>query len=191
LLYGELEKSGLQPATLHLTNTITNEQNSLPAGPEDDAINFLLDWFEKQSGFVCVAAIGHRIVHGMSRTQPEKITAELLVELKKISAYDPEHLPAEIELINRCQANYPDVPQVACFDTSFHRTMPVLAKMLPIPRKYFASGLQRYGFHGLSYAYLMEELGKLQGSPTGNEKNNTCAPGKWCKSCCDKRGEER
>jgi acetate kinase len=170
LLYGELEKSGLQPATLHVTNTTTNERDSLPAGQDLDAINFLLDWFEKQSGFVCVSAIGHRIVHGMSHTQPEKITPELLDELKKISAYDPEHLPAEIELITRCQANYPDVPQVACFDTSFHRTMPEVAKMLPIPRKYFARGLQRYGFHGLSYAYLMEELGKLQGRLTGNEK---------------------
>jgi acetate kinase len=170
LLYGELEKGGLRPATLHVTNASTGEQNSLPAGPDGDGINFLLDWFEKQSGFVCVAAIGHRIVHGMSHTQPEKITPELLDELKKISAYDPEHLPSEIELITRCQANYPGVLQVACFDTSFHRSMPVLAKMLPIPRKYFASGVQRYGFHGLSYAYLMEELGKLQGSLTGNEK---------------------
>jgi acetate kinase len=172
LLYGTLEKNGAGSAKLHVTNTITNQQESLSIASkgEDDGINFLLDWFEKQAGFVCIAAIGHRIVHGMTHTQPEQITPELLDELKKISAYDPEHLPAEIKLISMCQANYPGVPQVACFDTSFHAAMPTVAKMLPIPRKYFDVGVQRYGFHGLSYAYLMEELGKGEGKRTGDEK---------------------
>jgi acetate kinase len=84
-----------------------------------------------------------------------------LQELRGISPYDPEHLPGEIELIEAFGQRHPQLPQVACFDTAFHRTMPRVAKLLPIPRRYGDKGLERYGFHGLSYAYLMEELARL------------------------------
>ncbi|MEO8128477.1 MAG: acetate/propionate family kinase, partial [Bryobacteraceae bacterium] len=87
--------------------------------------------------------------------------SELLQELHRISACDPEHLPSEIELIETFRQRHPKLPQVACFDTAFHRTMPRVAKLLPIPRRYDEQGVQRYGFHGLSYAYLMEELVRL------------------------------
>jgi acetate kinase len=89
------------------------------------------------------------------------VTQELLEELHRISPYDPDHLPSEIELIETFRQRHPKLPQVACFDTAFHRTMPRVAKLLPIPRRYDAKGVQRYGFHGLSYAYLMEELVRL------------------------------
>jgi acetate kinase len=84
-----------------------------------------------------------------------------LEELHRISPYDPDHLPSEIELIEVFRQRHPKLPQVACFDTAFHCTMPRVAKLLPIPRCYDAKGVQRYGFHGLSYAYLMEELARL------------------------------
>jgi acetate kinase len=106
-------------------------------------------------------AIGHRVVHGMLHTQPERVTPALLEELKRITPYDPEHLPREIALIEAFQQRFPGVPQVACFDTAFHRHMPAVATLLPIPRRYAASGVQRYGFHGLSYAFLMRELKRL------------------------------
>jgi acetate kinase len=106
-------------------------------------------------------AIGHRVVHGMQHTQPERVTPELLKELRSIAPFDPEHLPREIALMEALQQRFPTVPQVACFDTAFHREMPAVATALPIPRRYAAKGVQRYGFHGLSYTFLMEELRRL------------------------------
>jgi acetate kinase len=97
----------------------------------------------------------------MQHTAPELVTQGLLDELDRISPYDPDHLPSEIELIEAFRQRHPKLPQVACFDTAFHRTMPRVAKLLPIPRRYDAKGVERYGFHGLSYAYLMEELARL------------------------------
>jgi acetate kinase len=97
----------------------------------------------------------------MQHTAPELVTQGLLDELHSISPYDPDHLPREIQLIETFRQRNPKLPQVACFDTAFHRTMPRVAKLLPIPRRYDAMGVQRYGFHGLSYAYLMEELTRL------------------------------
>jgi acetate kinase len=85
----------------------------------------------------------------------------LLDELHRISPNDPEHLPREIELIETFRQRHPKLPQLACFDTAFHHTMPRVAKILPIPRRFDAKAVQRYGFHGLSYAYLMEELTRL------------------------------
>ncbi len=92
----------------------------------------------------------------------------MLDELHRIRPYDPDHLPREIELIEAFRQRHPKLPQVACFDTAFHRTMPRVAKLLPIPRRYEAKGVQRYGFHGLSYAYLMEELARL-GDPAATK----------------------
>jgi acetate kinase len=77
-------------------------------------------------------------------------------------------LPAEIELIEAFRRRHPKLPQIACFDTAFHRTMPRVAKLLPIPRRYDVKGVERYGFHGLSYAYLVEELARL-GDPAATK----------------------
>ena len=112
-------------------------------------------------------AIGHRVVHGMLHNRPERVSAPLLAELRQIASLDPDHLPREIELIEAMQRRFPDVPQVACFDTAFHRGMPPEATLLPIPRRYAARGVQRYGFHGLSYTFLMQELERL-GDPAAS-----------------------
>ena len=166
LFYGEMEGIGTKHTKLSFTNTITKQKNSvnIETVDHDDAANFLIDWLEKQDGFVSVKAIGHRIVHGMKHTEPEQITSELLDDLKAISAYDPEHLPGEIKLIEVFRKHYPALKQIACFDTSFHASMPPVAKLLPIPQRFNAMGIQRYGFHGLSYAYLIEELSRVAGS---------------------------
>jgi len=166
LLYGEIENIGTKNTTFNFNNTITHQKDNVAINATDHntAANFLMEWLEKQEGFVSVKAIGHRIVHGMKHTEPEKITPELLDELKKISAYDPEHLPEEIKLIEIFRKRYPALAQVACFDTSFHASMPTVAKLLSIPRRYSAAGIQRYGFHGLSYSYLMEELNHIAGN---------------------------
>jgi acetate kinase len=124
----------------------------------------LIDWLEREVGFTAVAAVGHRVVHGGSRYQePERVTAELIEELREISPRDPDHLPGEIELIEAFRNRDPDLPQVACFDTAFHHDMPRVAQIVPIPRRFEAAGVRRYGFHGLSYAFLMEELARVAG----------------------------
>ncbi|MEO5995714.1 MAG: acetate/propionate family kinase [Chitinophagaceae bacterium] len=172
LLYGEIENIGSKKAKLNFNNTRDQKKESvdIEAANHNQASNHLVEWLEKQEGFVSVIAIGHRIVHGMAHTKPELITDDLLVELRKISAFDPEHLPEEIKLIEVFKKRYPELKQIACFDTSFHTSMPVVAKSLSIPRRYFAMGIQRYGFHGLSYAYLMEELERVAGKETAKGK---------------------
>ena len=99
---------------------------------------------------------------------PQRVDSAMLAELKRISAFNPVHLPCEIALIEMIAAKFPQAVQVACFDTAFHRHMPRVARMLAIPRRYEAMGVQRYGFHGLSYAGLMKELESVAGTPAAN-----------------------
>jgi acetate kinase len=162
-LSGEIENIGTKNTTLNFTHLTTRRKNSIDitADSHNDAVNYLIDWLEKQAGFDSVKAIGHRIVHGMKHTKPELITPKLLDELKNIAAFDPEHLPEEIKMIELFRKHYPAMPQIACFDTAFHSFLPAVAKLLTIPRRYNAMGIQRYGFHGLSYTYLMEELDRI------------------------------
>jgi acetate kinase len=104
--------------------------------------------------------VGHRIVHGGPRFfDPERVTPPMLEELRRISPFDPEHMPVQIALLEVCEEVFPGIPQVACFDTAFHRDLPRASRLLPIPRRYEAAGVRRYGFHGLSYAYIVRELG--------------------------------
>ncbi len=172
LFYGELENINTKNTKLNSTNALTNKESSISIKAVDQtiAVDFLVEWLQRQNGFDSVSAIGHRIVHGMKHNKPELITSELLDELKKISNYAPEHLPGEIKLIELFKKHYPSLPQIACFDTSFHASMPRVAKLLPIPRRFNGKGIQRYGFHGLSYAYLMEELFRVAGSEAAQGK---------------------
>jgi acetate kinase len=127
----------------------------------------LLAWLEAQPVFASIAAVGHRVVHGMRHTEPERVTPALIAELRRIIPYDPDHLRREIGLLEAFRRRHPALPQVACFDTAFHRTMPRVAKLLPVPRRYAAQGVERYGFHGLSYEYLMEELRRVDPAGSG------------------------
>ena len=168
-LHGTVDRIGMSGTNLTFQLPGTNQRDSrrLDASDHKSAATLLMDWLEELHGFESVCAAGHRVVHGMQHTAPELVTRELLDELHRISPYDPDHLPREIQLIEAFRQRHPKLPQVACFDTAFHRTMPRVAKLLPIPRRYDAMGVQRYGFHGLSYAYLMEELSRL-GDPAAN-----------------------
>ena len=168
-LHGKVDRIGLKGTNLTFNDPTGKQQDShrLAVADHPSAANFLIDWLEEQHGFESVRAVGHRVVHGMQHTAPERVTEALLAELRRISPYDPEHLPREIELIEAFRQRHPKLPQVACFDTAFHRDMPRVAKLLPMPRRFDAKGVQRYGFHGLSYAYLMEELARL-GDPAAS-----------------------
>lgn len=122
----------------------------------------LVKLLEQKVGDNTISAIGHRVVHGGPLYHESQCVDEtMLKELRRIISFAPNHLPTAIELIEIFAAKFPQVPQIACFDTAFHQTMPRVAKLLPIPRRYEAQGLRRYGFHGLSYAYLLEELIRL------------------------------
>jgi acetate kinase len=113
-----------------------------------------------------LAAVGHRIVHGgPSLDRPVRIDDAVLAELRRLQPIDPDHLPAEIALVEAIGARAPALPQVACFDTAFHATLPRVARLLPIPRRFEAAGVRRYGFHGLSYEYLLAELARVAGEP--------------------------
>ncbi len=168
-LYGKMDRIGLSG-----TKLIVNDPAGKPQGPRHlaaghcTAVGFLLDWLDAQPIFTSVCAVGHRVVHGMKHSEPERVTPGLLGELHRIMPHAPDRLPLEIELIEAFRKRHPKLPQVACFDTAFHRTMPQVAKLLPIPRRYAAKGVERYGFHGLSYAYLMEELARL-GDPAASK----------------------
>jgi acetate kinase len=167
-LYGSIDRIGLPGTNLTFSDSAGNRGRSLILEPSEtrSVSNFLIDWLEEQIDFSLISGVGHRVVFGMKHTQPERITQELLNELHRISPYDADHLPAEVELIEAIRQRCPELPQVACFDTAFHRTMPRVARLLPIPRRFDTIGIQRYGFHGLSYAYLMEELARIADAKT-------------------------
>jgi len=162
-LAGKIDRIGLGGANLVVSDPEGTPQppQSLAAPDHRAAVKSLLDWLDAQSVFASVTAVGHRVVQGMKHSEPERVTPKLLEELRRLTAYDPDHLPREIALIEALLHRHPKLPQVACFDTTFHRTMPPVARLLPIPRRYASKGVERYGFHGLSYAFLMEELGRL------------------------------
>src|ERR1700675_201581 len=169
VLEGKMERIGSAAASLCVGRTGETARQIKIAAPQGrGGVESLVDFLAAQSGFAAPDAVGHRVVHGMLHTAPERVTAELLGELRRMTPYDPEHLPREIELIEALQQRYPNVPHVACFDTAFHRSMPRVATLLPIPRRYLAQGVQRYGFHGLSYTVLMQELARI-GDPAATQ----------------------
>jgi acetate kinase len=170
LQYGKIDRIGLEDTTFTFTKEKIVHQHRLETGKSDyhSSVIFLIDWLEKQVDFSLITGVGHRVVFGMNHTDPELITNELLNELHRIIPYDSDHLPTEIKLIEVFSQRYPNLSQVACFDTAFHRTMPRVAKLLPIPRRFDKIGIQRYGFHGLSYAYLIEELERVAGKKAVN-----------------------
>jgi acetate kinase len=169
-LYGKVDRIGLGGTTLawHDAEGTAQPTSPLKATDHRSAAGLLIDWLETHTDFARIEGVGHRVVHGMTHTAPELVTTDLLAELDRLRPYDPDHLPREIELIEAVRQRYPKLRQVACFDTAFHQTMPRVAKLLPIPRRFDAKGIRRYGFHGLSYAYLMEELAGL-GEPTATK----------------------
>jgi acetate kinase len=164
-LSGTLARGGRGGTTLRWrTADRDSSEDPIEVADGEPGPGLLLDWLEGRDEFAAVCAVGHRVVHGMSHTTPERVTPELLDELHRITRYAPDHLPSEIELIEDCRDRHPQLPQVACFDTAFHAAMPAVARQLPIPRRYQAKGIRRYGFHGLSYAFLIEELARTAGS---------------------------
>ena len=119
----------------------------------------LLDWLEGHVGQASFAAVGHRVVHGgRTHDQARRVDAALLDELDELVPLAPLHQPQALAIIRQIHEHWPDLPQVACFDTAFHRTQPWLNQCYALPRQLTDEGIQRYGFHGLSYEYVIDEV---------------------------------
>ena len=166
ILHGGIERIGLADATFRVKGSgqADNFSRSVKTPDHTAAVGVLMDWIERRCGRDPLTGVGHRVVHGGPKYyKPQRITAEMVMELKQLSPFDPDHMPEEILLTEAFHRRFPDLPQVACFDTAFHYDLPRVARMLPIPRRYEAHGVRRYGFHGLSYQFLMEELARVAG----------------------------
>ena len=165
-LTGDIQRIGNPEAVFRLRGP-DQENMTRPVAAADyaAAAALLVGWIEERFGTDGPTAVGHRLVHGGPKYhEAQTITPEMVEELERLSPFDPMHLPGEILLIRALQVRFPGLPQVACFDTAFHHDMPRVAQLLPIPRRYEAAGVRRYGFHGLSYAYLMGELAQSAGA---------------------------
>jgi acetate kinase len=171
VISGGIERIGLPDARLRTKGIADGDgvSEQVTASDPTAAVGVLVDFLEKRGTPERLSAIGHRVVHGGPKySEPREITTEMIRELRELEPFDPDHMPEEILLIEELQRRFPDLPQVACFDTAFHHAMPRVAQILPIPRRYEAKGVRRYGFHGLSYEYLMGELTRIDGPGTVN-----------------------
>lgn len=157
---GAIDRIGSSKASFTLTklDSQQTERAEIPVCDHNAGLEHLLERLSKTNPKASFNAVGHRVVHGGPHYEkPQRVDSAMLTELRRIRAFDPEHLPAEIALMECLAAKLPSTPQIACFDTTFHRAMPRVANLLPIPRRYEAKGVRRYGFHGLSYEYLMTQ----------------------------------
>ena len=167
VLSGEIERIGLRGGVFRLRDaggkTLLEEHPDLP--DHEAALRTLLDCLRQQFPDHGLDAVGHRVVHGgVKYCEPCRITPEVLTALDEIVRLAPEHLPHELKAIRAVQQHYPGLTQVACFDTAFHRHMPELAQRYPLVRSLWHEGVRRYGFHGLSYEYIVENLRAVAGA---------------------------
>jgi acetate kinase len=129
------------------------------------AFNVLFAWLHSHDLGQDLHAVGHRLVHGgRTHVKPQPVSAALIADLKQLIPLAPDHLPAEIKGLETVRRLFPQLPQIACFDTAFHRRMPEIAQRYALPEPLLQAGLQRYGFHGLSYEYVTRELIKESAS---------------------------
>src|SRR5271170_345469 len=143
-------------------NGATLLDSSVKGTDSNAALQAMFSWLDKHEYLSGLKAAGHRLVHGGARyTEPQRITPKFLRALEKLVPLDPDHLPAAIKGIQFVANEFPKLPQVACFDTAFHSPLPTVAKMYALPRRFYDAGIRRYGFHGLSFEYIVGELREL------------------------------
>ena len=163
ILIGEAEEIGSSNSLFRIQdnagNLLLHQACELP--DHSAALGMIFDQLPGETKNT-LSVVGHRVVHGGStHTRPALITPRLLSDLKHLIPFAPNHLPHEIKAIEAVTDNFPNLKQVACFDTAFHTHMPEVAKTFPLPEKFYKEGVYRYGFHGLSYEYICMELEKI------------------------------
>jgi len=171
IIEGKIERIGHSEARFAVRDVSTAEtlSNSLVITDHAMAVALLIAWCQENLNPDILIAVVHRIVHGgPDYWQTQRITPNMVAELRGLARFNPMHLPAELMMIEAFQNANPELDQFASFDTAFHHDMPRVAELLPIPRRYQTQGIRRYGFHGLSYAYLLHELERLAGPETAS-----------------------
>ena len=166
VLNGQIERIGESGTRLVAMSLPDKTPDSRPVSATDyrAAAAFLVGYLRERVGPSAIVGVGHRVVHGgIHLLDHQLVTSDLIAELRRTQPLDLAHLPREIALIEALRGAFPNLPQVACFDTAFHRDMPRVAQLLPIPRHYDTAGVRRFGFHGLSYSFLMARLAELAG----------------------------
>ncbi|HXT78613.1 MAG TPA: acetate/propionate family kinase [Acetobacteraceae bacterium] len=159
---GQVEGIGSTPHFVARSpdGTTLKEQSWAEAAPSfQSLLETVLAWIESHLGADTLIGVGHRIVHGgIDHDRPERVTAALLSALDDLVPLAPLHQPHNIAPIRAIAATRPNLPQVACFDTAFHRTMPAVATRIALPHAFAEAGVRRYGFHGISYEYIARRL---------------------------------
>jgi acetate kinase len=161
LVSGAVERIGLDGGILWIRGC-DGEKLTEKSGSFSDYASSAQATFEalEEEDLAKYGAVGHRIVHGgPDQTGPRLVDSLFIEKLKALVPFAPLHLPGEIEVMEAVALRYPGLPQVACFDTTFHRTMPEFVQRFPLPRRLWDQGIRRYGFHGLSYEYIMSTFG--------------------------------
>ena len=166
-LAGQIERIGQAGTRLSAARAdgASLDDRPIEAADHERAAEHLIAWLDTHVGLASIIAVGHRVVHGgVHLVEHQLVTDDLVAELKRTQPLDLAHLPREIALIEAFRRRFRGLPQIACFDTAFHRDLPRVARLLPIPRSYDEAGVRRFGFHGLSYAYLLDELERIAGA---------------------------
>jgi acetate kinase len=170
-LSGRIERIGLRRGHFQIKDgdghVLVERHADLP--DHTTALKIVLTWLHQQKQGL--DAVGHRLVHGGQHyTKPQLITPTMETALATLKRLDPDHLPHELEAIKTVRRSYPNLKQFACFDTAFHRQMPQVAQILPLTRNLWRAGVRRFGFHGLSYEFVMHELVRMAGAKTANRR---------------------
>jgi acetate kinase len=158
---GMIDRIGLQDSHLYVTDAegaqLIDEVMNIP--DHKSALSQLLEIMDRDRSVAPLAAVGHRIVHGgLEFESPVVVTEEMEARLRKLVPLAPLHQPHNVAGITAVRSVRPDLPQVACFDTAFHRSMPTVSTLTALPRKFYDEGIRRFGFHGLSYEYIVDTL---------------------------------
>jgi acetate kinase len=172
-LKGELGRIGVSQgffqAEDHQGNQLTSQELNLP--DHETAFKTLFDWLQGHKIGKDLHAVGHRLVHGgTAHVKPQPVSPALIEDLRLLIPLAPDHLPDEIKGLEEVRRHFPDMPQIACFDTAFHRRMPEVAQRYALPKSLIREDLRRYGFHGLSYEYITQELVKETGAAEASGK---------------------
>ena len=161
---GQIEGIGSDTARLLARDAAPVRLSLDPERPYRDALQCVRAYVERRTGPQLPAAVAHRVVHGGTRyTAPVRLDRAVLEDLRGYIPLAPLHQPFALQAIGILLADAPELPQVACFDTAFHRTLPEVEQMLPLPREFSERGIRRYGFHGLSYEYMATALPQRHG----------------------------
>ena len=173
VLEGKLARIGLSQGFFQVEDQaghqLTAQELDLP--DHGAALKTLFDWLQGHEIGKELHGVGHRLVHGgPAHVKPQLVSSALIEDLKLLIPLAPDHLPDEIKGLEEVHRHFPDLPQIVCFDTAFHRRMPEIAQRYALPKSLSMEGLRRYGFHGLSYEYVTQELVKVAGASAASGK---------------------